>query len=307
MNLRHLHYLRLVVEHGSFEAAARAAGVTQPAVSHAMRQLQRHFDQALFTTVGRQRMPTDTALRVARVGRGLADDLGLLAGRGATAGTAATAQTLRVGLTPSAALVCGPLLVATWCDASHPRRRLAMSSADEGRLLAALQAGELDLVVSPLPRAFAGHGLAREPLYEITPLAYGRRGHPLAGATSLADLRTAGWAVVGPSVSGPVDVLHEAHAVRRLPPPRVVASCPDYASLLHLVAHSDLLAVLPHPALLGSAPGRALVPLRLREGLPRYVMHLFTRARPARAWAPVVAGLRSLGGSGVVWKPALSA
>ncbi len=290
MNLRHLHYLRLVIEHGSFEAAAQACGVTQPAISHGMKQLQRHFDTPLFARVGRKRQPTDTALRAARLGQGLAEHLGQL-GRPA----ARPADALRVGLTPSAALVCGTTLAAAWCDAGHPRRRLEMHSADEGRLLAGLQAGELDLVIAPQPRAFAAHGLAAHVLYRIAPLAYARRGHPLAAAPSLVDLQGASWAAVGPSVSGPVDVLHEAHAVRRLPPPRVAVTCPDYASLLHLVAHSDLLAVLPHPALLAGAAGRALLPLRLREGLPRYEMHLFTPARPRRAWAPVIDGLLALG------------
>lgn len=39
MYLRYLHYLRLVIDHGSFAAASRAAGVTQPAISHGMAQL----------------------------------------------------------------------------------------------------------------------------------------------------------------------------------------------------------------------------------------------------------------------------
>ncbi|RYF64513.1 MAG: LysR family transcriptional regulator, partial [Comamonadaceae bacterium] len=52
MHLRYLHYLRLVVEHGSFAAAALAGGVTQPAISHGIRQLQRSFDVPLFERQG---------------------------------------------------------------------------------------------------------------------------------------------------------------------------------------------------------------------------------------------------------------
>jgi DNA-binding transcriptional LysR family regulator len=167
-----------------------------------------------------------------------------------------------------------------------------MSSADEGRMLARLQGGELDLVISPRPRGYRAPGLACEPLYQLTPLAYARRAHPLAKAPSLVELQGASWAIVGPSVSGPVDVLREAFAVRRMRPPRVVASCPDYASLLHLLAHSDLLCVLPHPALLDAAQKGQVVPLRLREALPRYEMHLFTPIRSRRALEPVLALLK---------------
>lgn len=291
MNLRYLHYLRLVVDHGSFSAAARAAGVSQPAISHGMRQLATAFDAPLFTRQGRRLLPTGTALRAALGGTELAVRL--------EAVTAAPApldrDTLRVGVTPSAALVCGPALYAGW-RRDQPRRRLDLSSADEGRMLSRLQGGELDLVISPMPRGRVAAGLASEALYQITPQAYARRTHPLAEATSLTALRDAAWAIVGPSVSGPVDVLKEAFAVRKMPAPRVAVSCPDYASLLRLMAQHDLLGVLPHPSLLDAARrGRdddAIVPLRLREALPRYEMHLFTPARPRSALQAVVAGLR---------------
>jgi DNA-binding transcriptional LysR family regulator len=114
----------------------------------------------------------------------------------------------------------------------------------------------------------------------------------LIKAQSLAELQGASWAIVGPSVSGPVHVLREAFAVRRMTPPRVAASCPDFASLVHLMTHSDLLGVFPHPALLDSAPKGQVVPLRLREALPRYEMHLFTPMRARRALRPLFASLQ---------------
>lgn len=288
MNLRYLEYLRLVIEHGSFAAAARAGGVSQPAISHGMKQLQRQFDTPLFVPSGRRVLPTEAALQAALKSKDLAERIDALA---VTSAIPATRDTLRVGVTPSAALVCGPSLYAAWCQ-GHPRRRLDMSGADEGRLLTSLQAGELDLVISPRPRGYVGAGLATQPLYQLAPLAYAGRAHPLVKAQSLAELQAASWAIVGPSVSGPVDVLHEAFAVRQMRPPRVAVSCPDYASLLHLMTHSDLLGVLPHPALLDSAAKGEIVPLRLREALPRYEMHLFTPVRSRRVLGPVFAKLK---------------
>jgi DNA-binding transcriptional LysR family regulator len=288
MNLRFLHYLRLVIEHGSFAAAALSGGVSQPAISHGMRQLQQRFDTPLFIRSGRKLLPTEAALQAAFKSMDLVERLDAL---GATGATAAHRDTLRVGVTPSAALVCGPALHAGWCQ-DHPRRRLDMSSADEGRMLASLQGGELDLVISPRPRGYHATGLACHPLYQLTPLAYARRAHPLGKVQSLVELQAAYWAIVGPSVRGPVDVLHEAFAVRRMGPPRVAASCPDYASLLHLMTHSDLFGVLPHPALLDGVLKGQVVPLRLREALPRYEMHLFTPIRSRRALGPVFAKLQ---------------
>ncbi|WP_431257254.1 LysR family transcriptional regulator [Roseateles chitinivorans] len=288
MNWRYLHYLELVIEHGSFAAAARAAGVSQPAISHGMRQLQREFTTPLFVRSGRTLQPTGVALKAAAERAGIAERFETLAAPRAAPGHH---ERLRVGVTPSAALVCGPALHAQWCH-DRPRRRLEMHSADEGRLLARLQGGELDLVISPKPRGCRTAGLTAEALYQIAPLVYARRAHPLARVQSLQDLQAASWAIVGPSVSGPVDVLQEAFAVRRMKPPRVAVSCPDYASLLHLMTRSDLLCVLPHPALLGSVSGNAVVPLRLREALPRYEMHVFAPVRPRQAVRAVIDGLR---------------
>ncbi|MBC7938837.1 MAG: LysR family transcriptional regulator [Chitinophagaceae bacterium] len=288
MNLRYLHYLRLVIEHGSFAAAAQSVGVSQPAISHGMRQLQRQFDTPLFVPSGRRLLPTEAALRAALRSMDLAERIDALAAPNAVP---RSRDTLRVGVTSSAALVCGPALHLGWCQ-DHPRRRLDMTSADEGRMLVGLQGGELDLVIAPLPRGYRATGLACQPLYQLTPLAYARRNHPLVKSQALVELQAASWAIVGPSVSGPVDVLQEAYAVRRMRPPRVAASCPDYASLLHLMTASDLLGVLPHPALLESAGKGQVEPLRLREALPRYEMHLFTAARSRRHLGPVIAALQ---------------
>ena len=288
MNLRYLQYLRLVIEHGSFAAAAQAGGVSQPAISHGMRQLQRQFETPLFVRSGRKLLPTEAALQAALRSVDLAERMNALATAGAIP---AHRDTLSVGVTPSAALVCGPALHLAWCQ-GHPRRNLDMSSADEGSMLARLQGGELDLVIAPRPRGHRATGLAAQPLYQLTPLAYARRAHPLVKVQSLVELQAAAWAIVGPSVSGPVDVLREAFAVRRMKPPRIVASCPDFASLLQLMTHSDLLGVLPHPALLDTAPKGQVVPLHLREALPRYEMHLFTPIRPRRAVEPVVTRLQ---------------
>ena len=52
MHLKQLTYLRLVVEHGGFAAAARAAGVSQPAITLAMQALEREWGVPLFEKAG---------------------------------------------------------------------------------------------------------------------------------------------------------------------------------------------------------------------------------------------------------------
>jgi DNA-binding transcriptional LysR family regulator len=279
MYLRHLHYLRLVIEHGSFAAAAQASGVSQPAVSHGMKQLQRQYACPLFVRSGRRNVATDLALQIAAQGAALVEQAQALE---RPQPRRSERDVLRVGLTPSAALVCGPVLHAAWCE-GHSRRTLQLGSGDEGSLLAGLQSRAFDLVISPRPRGHEPRGMACQPLYRLKPLVYARRNHPSARAQTLDQLQGAAWASVGPSVRGPVDVLTEAFKVRRMPPPRVAVNCPDYASMLNLVACTDLLAVVPHPALLGGDSPDRVVALRLRETLPLYEMWLFHPAAPRKS------------------------
>lgn len=285
MYLRYLQYLQAVIDHGSFAMAAKACGVSQPAISHGMKALQAHFAQPLLVREGRRYVPTDLARAVAAQALPLAQGVKALP-RASVA--APDRHRLRVGLTSSAALVCGPLLYASWC-LPNARRSLEMATADEGSLLEGLLQRRFDAVIAPKPRKFAHPDVVERPLYELHPQVYARKGHPLAGAQSLAQLQGAAWACVGPSVSGPVDVLTEAHRVRRMPAPKMSVRCPDFASLLHLVAQSDLLAVVPHPALLGGASA-LVAPLRLAESLPLYGMWLFEpRGRKSRLGPEVFA------------------
>lgn len=287
MYLRHLEYLRLVIEQGSFAAAAQACGVTQPAISHGMKQLQAQFGHLLFNRAGRRLVPTEFARQMARESAMLADRVDALTGTRETRSRPVDDGLLRIGLTPSAALVCGLALHTHWCGGA-PGRSLQLHSADEGQLLASLSRRELDFVISPRPRGYREMHVACEPLYQLQPMVCARRGHALATAHSLADLQHANWTIVGPSVRGPVNVLTEAFSVRGMKPPPVTVSCPDYPSMLHLVAHTDLLAVVPHPALVSGDLGPLIAPLRLRETLPLYEMWLF-HARPLDAAMATIA------------------
>lgn len=270
MYLRYLHYLQAVIEQGSFARAAQVCGVSQPAISQGLKVLQAQFAAPLLARDGRRHVPTELARRVVAEGVPLAQRINALP---QTRQGVANRKVLRVGLTSSAALVCGPLLYGTWC-LPDSRRSLHMRTADEGSLLAGLLQHQFDAVVAPRPRKFAHPDVAQWPLYELHPRIYARRHHPLARARSLAQLQGAAWACVEPSVSGPVDVLTEAHRVRGLPVPSMTVRCADFASMLNLVLQTDLLAVFPHPALLGAA-AELLVPLRLAESLPLYTMWLF--------------------------------
>ncbi len=282
MQLQHLHLLDLVVRTGNFRAAAEAAGVTQPAVSHAMQGLERALGVKLFERAGRLKVPTATALQVVHLGRQLQSGLAQLqaGAKGGRSGARAPRASLQVGIAPAASFLYGPLIERAW-HAQRPEGVVRFQLGPAEQLLSAVEAGELDLVIVPRPRKYEAVGMVEAAVHTSTPQICLRAGHPLARARSISEIADASWAVAGLGETAG-HVLKEAYRVRALGRPRIVAQCDDYAMLLRIVAQSDLLCVLPHPALLDSIPEGTVVPLTIREGLPRYEVCLYHPAAPGR-------------------------
>lgn len=274
MNYRHLWYLQLIISKGSFAAAAQEAGVSQPAVTQAMQAMESEWGLVLFEKSGRQKRPTATALALAQHSLDLQVKVQkLVAGQAGDAPWRAALSSLRIGMAPAAALLYGTRMEAAWREL-EPDGLLQIVSGSAPELLAGLQQQELDLVIAPRPRHYQTKSLLQYQLHASQPQIYARAGHPLRFAKSLQDIAQAGWAVSGRGGTAG-DVIEEAHQVRRLPPPRVLLQCADYSTLLTLVAQSDLLCVVPHPALVPEAQRDALRILRIREGLPQYEVCLF--------------------------------
>ena len=299
MHLRQLRYLRLVIAKGSFAAAAREAGVTQPAITLAMQALEREWGIALFRKVGRQKLPTRAALLAAQSAADLDGRLGGLARDAWPAlesGPATVATTLRVGMAPAATLLYGPAIERAW-HRHEPAGLLRVVGGSAPELLGALQDDELDFVIAPRPRRYSPAGLRHQLLHTSMPTIHARVGHPLAKATSLKDIEAAGWAVTGRAGTAG-NMIEEAHRVRGLPAPRILVQCADYTALLHLVAHSDLLCVVPHPMLLHEPERHAVCMLQILEGLPQYEVCMFwppgRRARHRAAVDDITRMLKAL-------------
>jgi DNA-binding transcriptional LysR family regulator len=296
MYLKHLWYLHLVVTEGSFAAAARAASVSQPAITLAMRSLEAEWGTPLFEKVGRQKRPTRTAIAAARRAAALHRRMAMVGQQevGAKAWLQdAGPPSLRIGLAPAAALLYGPVIEKAW-RAHEPEGLLRTVSGSAPEILLDVQRGDLDLAIVPRPRRYRTDGLKCHPLHVSTPAIYARDGHPLNAATSLLDISQAGWAVAGHAGTAG-NVIEEAHRVRKLPPPRILVQCADYMAATSLVAHTDLLCMIPHPALLQICQGMAIEPLRIREGLPRYEVCLFWRsAQPEESMDSVRAVIAAL-------------
>jgi LysR family transcriptional regulator, regulator of abg operon len=288
MNLRHLELLRHVVDAGGLSAGARAAGISQPAMSQAMAALARTMDVSLFVRHGRTLRPTQAALSMARAAAS-ADALERqveAAARQAPVRRHAGGL-LRAGLAPAAGLLYGPGM-ARALVALRARPLLSIITGAAPRMLEQLARGELDLVIAPRPRGLQRPGLHHHLMYLSQPLIFARQGHPLSNATTLQALARADWVVAG-DAGTPGNIVEEAFRVRRLRPPRIVVQCADYPMLLAMLAGTDLLGVISHPSLVDASRLREIRPLHIAEGLPHYDVCLFWYDASVRPWPPGMA------------------
>lgn len=273
MNVRHLEYLRLAVEHGSFAEAAKRAGVSQAAVTLAMQTLEAELGFTLFQRQGRRKQPTDRAIAVAHASIDVTMAIDRLASIRPARKAKRDTNVLRVGLAPAAALLYSPLIYRKLREC-RPGQTLRIVSESAPVMMEQLQRQTLDLVIAPQPRKFLLGDLERARMYVGNPVIYARVGHPLAGASTLAQIADAEWVVTGVART-PGNLIEEAFRVRGWAPPKIAVQCTDYGLLIRMVASSDLLGVISNIALIRDSERLGVHSLSILEGLPRYDVCLF--------------------------------
>ncbi len=116
----------------------------------------------------------------------------------------------------------------------------------------------------PEPIKPLGAEFAVERVFESTRSVVGRRGHPLARATSLGQLAGATWLLTG--AAGPKRIeLDNAFTAHGFAPPVANVQCESLIGLLALLASTDLLALLPHQWVETPITAGVLAEIKVRE------------------------------------------
>ncbi|MCB2053953.1 MAG: LysR family transcriptional regulator [Geminicoccaceae bacterium] len=177
MELRTIDYFLAVSDHGSLRAAARHLGLTQPALTKAIRRLEDEFGLPLFdrrargvtlTVYGESFRRNARALRASMVEA----QAELEALRRGTAGL------VRLGAGPSWLTRIVPLALRIFRE-RFPKVQLRVTGGHDDTLKAALRAGNLDLVVAALPDGSGEPDLERIPLMVDEYRIIADRSHPL--------------------------------------------------------------------------------------------------------------------------------
>ncbi len=315
---RHLRVFRAVAATGSYSAAARELGLTQPAVSQQMRALEQAAATPLLVRAGRE-------LRLTEAGQALLRHAGgILAGLAAAEEEVAALAGLRAGRVrlvsfPSGSSTIVPGALAAM-RAAHPGTRISLVDAEPPRSVGMLREGECEIALAfRYPSAAVGAGTGPGAHAGTDPAA----SDPAAAAESAeVDAEADGWdgLVVRPLLTDRLLCLvpedHPAAAAGRvelaeLAGEPLIAGCPrcrrhlvelceragfgpridfatdDYPAVVGLVRAGLGVAVLPGLAV-RAVPPRGVVTVPLAPAARREVVAL---TLPDLARVPAVAAM----------------
>ncbi|WP_329135580.1 LysR family transcriptional regulator [Streptomyces sp. NBC_01476] len=273
---RHLRVLRAVARTGSFSAAARELGCTQPAVSQQMKALEASAGTPLLVRGAREMRLTEAGDALVR------HAAGILAGLTAAEEEIAAIAGLRAGRVrlasfPSGSSTLVPSAVADM-RARHPGTKISLVEAEPPKSVELLRAGDCDITLAfryvdlPVAAEESWADLVVRPLLTDRLVGVVPKGHPLAGRTGPAgieELAGEQWIAGCPRCRRHlVEVCERAGFT-----PRIDFATDDYPAVVGLVAAGLGVAVLPDLAL-ESVRQKGVAVVEMRPAVEREVVAL---------------------------------
>ena len=226
----------------SLRSAATSLGLTQPAISRSLQELEeelgvplfeRHARGVVLTPAGekflvRAQIATESIRRGCEEARQFQGDL-----RGTVSVSLSSAAVL--GLLPHAY----PQFRKAW-----PAITVRFVEGQFPIIEPKLRDGELDFYVGPRPEKELGSGYSVQRIADNERVVMARKGHPLANAKSLADLVDAEWLIVGLR-DRVEEEFEEVFSAYGLASPAVRTRAESMLVLIALLATTDALVFLP--------------------------------------------------------------
>ncbi|MBD9644216.1 LysR family transcriptional regulator [Pantoea sp. PNT02] len=271
-----LHQLRAfvaVARQGSIRAASRLSGLSQPALTKAIQELELALGVRLFERRQQGVTLTDIGdnffkhaslvleeLRVAQ--EDIQQRLGLAGGR------------VNIGVGGSIARTVMPQVINQF----HREYPLVKVRIVEGQLVSMvheLRQGELDFTINTYDKNHLDQELVFERLMERDYQVVMRKGHPMAHARTLAELQHCDWTMPTPQGSY-YRLLHDLFGERGMAP-KIVVTCETFMACTSLVAQSDFVSIISRDVIEDPTHGGQLISLVLDEPLPKATFYLIQR------------------------------
>ncbi|QUW93209.1 HTH-type transcriptional regulator GltC [Streptomyces sp. V17-9] len=259
---------------GSFSAAGRELGCTQPAVSQQMKALESSVGTPLLVRTGRE-------MRLTQAGEALVRHAaGIIAGLTAAEEEVAAIAGLRAGRVrlvsfPSGSSTLVPTALAA-LRAAHPGTRVFLEEAEPPKSVELLREGDCDVALAFRYEGAAGaeewDDLVVRPLLTDRLVALVPEGHRLArtaGAVAIGELARESWIAGCPRCRGQLVEVCEGAGFS----PRIDFATDDYPAVVGLVGAGLGVAVLPQLAVESVRP-RGVRTVALEPAVRREIVAL---------------------------------
>jgi len=243
LNGRRLAVIAGLADRRSMPAVAREFGLSQPAISAALKDLESRLGLALFERSARGLVATVAGEIVAfHFKRVLAELRHIVPDIAASEGT--LQGRVRVGALPLGRTQVLPLAIASLL-ARHPNLHVATDESPYDTLAVSLRSGDIDFILGALRSGAAAKDLQQEPLFEDRMALICRAGHPLARARRIDFelLRRATW-VLSRRGAPARDLLEQFFLAGRQVPPIPAVETGDLAVLRGLLLESDMVTAI---------------------------------------------------------------
>lgn len=240
--VRRLQVFVKLCETHHMQTVASLFGLTQPAVSAALKVLESGCGCSLFERTPRGLQPTRASLdiqfpirRALNELRHLQDDLAQLQG--------ALQGVVMVGALPLGRTRILPQAILR-LTTQHPQVRVVTNESPFDLLATDLRAGDVDFIFGALRAPGYASDLVGEALLSEEMVILARRGHALLGReVNVSDLSGARWVLPRPG-SPARPILDEFFAASGMTAPWPVVESGDLAIIRGLLLHSDMLAAV---------------------------------------------------------------
>ncbi len=173
MNLRQLRYVVATADHGTMTSAAQALYVAQPALSRAVRELERELGVELFARSGRGVVLTAVGEQVVRQARVALDAVEAIEGLSGARANGGRGTELRIATTASLEPELTGRLIPRFARDQPAVRVRVVRCEDRDQVAAAVRAGRADLALTdlPVPGDMAAHPFEQREVVLISPPA----------------------------------------------------------------------------------------------------------------------------------------
>ena len=252
-----------VVAQGSFSQAARVAGVSQPTMHRAARELERVVGLALFERTSFGVQPTREAQRLARGAKLAFAEIEQARAELAAFGGGEAGRTV-IGAMPLARSFLLPRALIEFTN-EHRQHAVSILEGSYDNLMAELRGGTADFLIGALRNPLGFKDVVQEHLFDDELAIIVRSGHPLLNQKRVTVKTLAKYSWIAPRRESPLhDHFDTLFRVAEVPAPQSTIECNSLVAARSLLLESDrvmllsvhqihydleagLLTALPHP------------------------------------------------------------